>query len=191
MSGKKKSKFVTALTVLLFLLLIVAAVGAIIKFTKVGDKVTDIVNPVFRVEYNGVAYTGDDNKIGLPQDGKIKFEIKCTNGFKVKVTPNVTDKTDFTYTVNEREYSYGDEDLSGLIVKTENIYGDCFYIDCTQNFRLDNLLSNIWGGEKVTLNGTVQYPYLLTVTGSNGESVSIAINQSYVTGVTLPESIVF
>ncbi len=189
MYGKRKSKFVTALTVLLFLLLIALAVGAIVKFTKVGDKVVDIVNPVFRVELNGVSYTGNDNKIVLPDDGKVKFEIKCTNGFKVNVTPNVTDATNFTYTVNGQEYLYGDEDLSGIIVKNDDIYGDCFYIDCSQSFKLEDILSRVWGGEQVILNGAVTYPYLLTITSNSGEIVTIAIGRpEFVTDLTLSDS---
>ena len=61
MSGKKKSKFMSVISVIVFFLVIVLAVGLIVKYTKAGDKVKDLFNPAFRVEYDGKDY---DNKRG-------------------------------------------------------------------------------------------------------------------------------
>lgn len=187
----KKSAVIKFIVAILFLTLIVGGVAAVLKFTKLGDNLNDIINPVFRVEFNGISYTGSNNTFVLPQEGRLKFDVKCTSSYKLKVTPNVTAETDFTYTVKGRIYNFGDEDLTGYIVADDDIYGECFYIDCTKDYTLKGVLSRIWGDAGITLNGDVQYPYKLTVISDSGEEVTILLSP-YVLSVTLnPDHIIF
>lgn len=187
-----KSKLAKALAAIVLLALLIGAVIALLRFMGInkGD-INDLVNPVFRVECNGVAYTGADNTLELPQEGKLKFEVKCTNGYKLKVTPNVTAETDFTYTVAGYEYPYSEEDLTGYVVADDDIYGDCFYIDCAKDNTLNGVLSRIWGGAEITLNGDLPYPYKLTVTSDSGEDISILLSPYSLWLKLTPDNIVF
>ena len=57
MSGKKKQVLSSVITVIVSLLVIVLAVGLIFKYTKAGEKIEDLINPAFRVEYNNYKYS--------------------------------------------------------------------------------------------------------------------------------------
>lgn len=187
-----KSKIVKGLSVLILIALLIGAIIAILHFAGIGkDDIKDVFKPEFRVECNGVTYKGADNTLILPHTGKLKFDVKCSNGYKIKVTPNVTPETDFTYTVAGYEYPYSEEDLTGYIVAGEDIYNECFYIDCTQDYTLKGVLSRIWGGADITLNGECEFPYKLTVTSDSGEDISISLYPYGLSVALTPDHVIF
>lgn len=192
MANQNKSKLAKALTAIVVLALLVGAVIALLLFMGIKKQdINDLVNPVFRVECNGVTYTGADNTLILPQEGKLKFDVKCTNGYKLKVTPNVTAETDFTYSVAGHEYPYSEEDLSGYVVADDDIYGDCFYIDCAKDNTVKSVLSRMWGGAEITLNVELQYPYKLIVTSDSGEDISILLCPYKLCVTLTPDHVIF
>ncbi len=168
------------------------AVGLIIKYTDIKDKVTEFVNPTFCIEYNGVTYTGDNNKLTLPLSGQAKFTVKNGGSYTVDVSPN-KNEPDFNYTVNGNTYSFHDENLSNTIVKRSNIFSDNFIIDCSERFYVIDVLKTIWGDEEIEAHCTMQYPYLLTVTSADGKTVSFEIVQTLSASeiVTDPDNIIF
>lgn len=115
MTGKKNSKLLTIVTVILSLAVAAIVVGAVLKYTKFGNDIIDVLNPQFRVEYNGVTYTGEGNEIALLKDGLAKFTVKGTNGYSLEIVPNVTTETDFTYTVDGQDYVYSKEKLTSVL----------------------------------------------------------------------------
>lgn len=185
-------KLVKTLAALILIVLLIGSIIAILHFAGIGkDDIKDVFKPEFRVECNGVTYKGADNTLILPQQGKLKFDVKCTNGYKLKVTPNVTAETDFTYTVAGYEYPYSEEDLTGYIVAGEDIYDKCFYIDCFQDNTLNGVLSRIWGGADITLNGECEFPYKLTVTSDSGEEITIFLSPFRFSVTLTPDHVYF
>ena len=170
MSGKKKVILISAAV----LLVIVLAVWLVFKYTKAVDKIKDLFNPAFRVEYDGNDYDGDDNIIVLPAKGQVQFKVKGAESYKVTITPNVTPETDFTYEVGDTVYKYSQAVLSKDLT--------------CDNYSLESVLSQLHGGEKVILNGSVKYPYLLTFTADNK---TVAFVLSPVPIVRLSESNIF
>ncbi len=167
MSGKRKSKFMSALSVLIMLLVIALAVGLVFKYTKAGDKIKDIVDPAFRVEYDGKDYDGENNVIALPTKGQAQFKVKGAESYKVSITPNVTSETDFTYEIGNTIYSYGQADLSNVFISNDSIKNGSFYLNCLADYSLESVLSKIHGGAEIVLNGEIECPYLLVFTANN------------------------
>lgn len=170
MNGKKKSSFMSVISVIVFLLVIVLAVGLIVKYTRAGDKVKDLFNPAFRVEYDSKDYNGEKNIIVLPTNGQAKFTVKGAESYKVTITPNITAETDFTYEIGDTVYNYSQVDLSKVFISGDSIKNGSFYLNCVDDYSLESVLSKVHGGAKIVLNGGAQYPYLLTFT-ANGTTV--------------------
>lgn len=185
MNGKKKSVFNSVLSIVIVLLVVVLAVGLIFKFTKAGDKIKDLVNPAFRVEYGGKDFTGKDNKLLLPTNGQAEFIVKGVDSYKVSLTPNVTPETDFTYEVGDTIYNFSQADLSKVFIGNESIKNGSFYLECVEDYSIESVLSKIHGGAEIVLNGEISCPYLLSFT-SNNVTVSFAFND--VIQVILSES---
>ncbi|MDE6492130.1 MAG: hypothetical protein K2L37_03160 [Lactobacillus sp.] len=164
MGGKKKTGFKSVISVIVFLLVIVLAVGLIVKYIKAGDKVKDLFNPAFRVEYDGKEYKGDNNVIMLPLTGQAQFKVKGAESYKVTLIPNVTSETDFTYEIGDTVYRYSQADLSKVFINGDSIKNGSFYLNCVDDYSLESVLLKVHGGTKIVLNGGAQYPYLLTFT---------------------------
>lgn len=195
MNGKKKSVLMSAMSVFAVLLVIVLAVGLVFKYTKAGDIVKDWLNPAFRVEYNGIDYQNGDNAIILPKSGHARFIVKGVDSYKVRVVPNVTTETNFSYEIGNEVYLFGEADLSKYFVTADSIKNGYFIIDCSQDLSLESVLSKIHGGSKVVLNGNVKYPYLLSF-GSDNVAITFMLGvldgEDGATDITLSdEQIIF
>lgn len=103
MNGKRQRTVGSVLSSALTVFVVVLAVGLVFKYTKAGERIKDLTNSAFCVEYAGKEYTGENNVITLPTDGQAMFTVKGCDGYTVKIVPNVTVETDFTYTVNGRD----------------------------------------------------------------------------------------
>lgn len=162
MNGRKKSNFIETVTVIVYLLVIVLAVGLVLKYTKAGDKIEDLLNPAFRVEYDGADYSGENNVITLPNDGQARFKVKGTASYKVTLMSNVTPETDFTYEVGNTVYNFSQADLGKVFLGTDNVKNGDFYLNCLADYSLESVLSKIHDGAKVKLNVGIALPYELT-----------------------------
>lgn len=167
MYGKKKSALSSLLRFIIMFLVIILTVGAVFKYTNAGDKIKDLFNPTFRVEYDGKNYVSEINAIVLPQKGQAQFKVKGAESYKVTLQPNVTPETDFTYEIGNTVYSYSQVDLSKVFeMSTKN---GSFYINCLNDYSLENVLSKLHSGAKIKLNGNIEIPYKLTFKADNTE----------------------
>ncbi len=178
------------LTPVLVLLVLAAAVGAVFKFTNIKNKINDFTNPEFYVEYGGTRYTGGENIVAVPYSGQTRFEVKNGGKYTVEVKPNVTKDTDFDYTVDGVSYPISDEVFTSEFLN-DNVYKDYFVMECTDNNSIADILSRIWDGKEVVVNGSMDYPYLLVLTSSDGDVIKIAFSVGVVGVKISSESIVF
>lgn len=155
-----KNRFSSIIAVIAFLLLLVVAVFCVFRYTGINDKIDSLLNPSFSVQYNGVTYSGDDNVIVLPQDGKAKFKVRGVDSYQVTVTPNVTAETDFSYNVGDTVYVFGNTNLTNFFVTDGCVENGYFVIDCTKDLSVESVLSKLHDNAEITLNGTaVEVPY--------------------------------
>lgn len=187
-----KHKITSVISVVLVLLVLAGIVGAIIKFTNVKDKVTDIFDTTFRVEYDGVNYKGNDNHISLPKSGKVTFRVKGCDGYQLKVIGNATAENDFLFTVDGNLRKLSEQTFSDLFLDSNNLHIGYFEIDCSQDYSFESVLSKRYNGATVEFNDDIQYPYVLVVSSDKGEKVSFAIRQATpVEGIEqFPENII-
>lgn len=184
-----KNKFAKFLSYLALLLIVVALVGFFAFFT---NDFTDEFK-TFYVENNGQILS-DNNEIAIPCGEDIRFDCKYTfgflskketKGFNVKVIPNITDETDFDFTVDGQPYSYsGEKDLSGLFNITKN--DNAFSINIPKGTTMQSLLSSIYSDKVVIVPDTVimNKPYFSIVISSYNDKVSYNIKLNLNTTVT-------
>lgn len=197
MAKRTGSRFDKLIAWLLVLFLLFGCIGVLFYLLKIDkDDIVSILKPEFYVEYDGQVFeTGTENVITLPESGQARFDVKNCESYIVQILPNVTDETDFIYTVKGEEYRFSDiTGLTAAFFESDNIYGNYFIIDCDKDYSLGNVVSSTLGAS-VTINDSVENPYLLVVTSSDGKKIEIAFGGVYnyidVTGISLPESIVF
>ena len=172
--SRRKSKLSRLLTGLFALLVLALVIGAICKFTQVDDEIIDLFNPTFRVEFNGVDYTGDNNIITLTPNEQARFDVKSINGYKISVTPNVTADTDFTYTVDGVLYKYSETNLAKAFLAEDNIQAGYFTLNVLRDYSLESVLSKVYEGQTVLVDSNLVNPYLLTIT-SNEQKIQFVI----------------
>lgn len=188
--SRRKSRLSRFIITVIVLLVLALAIGAICKFTQIDDKIVDLFDTTFRVEYNGVNYTGTDNKIVLPKDKQARFVVKSVDGYKVAITPNVTADTDFVYTVDGVEHKYSETNFKTVFLSQDNMQSGYFTLNALDDYSLESVLSKVYEGQTVVLYNRLANPYLLTIT-ANGKTIQFIIG-SAVTGVTLDcEHIIF
>ena len=187
MARQKKSKTANIITLLLLLLLLAGSIGAICHFSGIGkDDITDIVNPVFRVEYDGNIYNANtESVITLPTKGQAQFKVKGVDSYKVTVTPNVTPETDFVFEVgNAAAYRFSQTRLSPLFISEDSIRNGSFYLNCLSDYSLESVLSKLYDSAEIKVLGSIECPYLLTFTAKN-ITIKFVI---FVPKITLSES---
>ena len=161
--SKRKSKLSSLIIAVVALLVLAFVVGVIVKFTRIGDDLTDLFDTSFRVEYNGVNYKGENNEIYLKNNEQARFEVKSVNGYSVVVKPNVTSQTDFTYTVDGVSYKYSETNLTKAFCTQDNFQSGYFKLNAFENYSLESVLSKLYEGKTVVVYGGVSDPYLLSV----------------------------
>lgn len=167
-------KLLNIFTVLVIIAAVLVAGYAVWKFTGISEQVTPLVGD-FRVIYNDHIFkAGEDNFLYLPVSGEAKFEVAGFNSspYTVKVEPNA----DITYDIGGQQYSFKDEQLTDYFIKSENVFGSAFIIDCQKSYTVPEILKQIWG-EKIEPNSAAPYPYALVVISTNGEKIVIQFNQ--------------
>ena len=175
--GKSKSMLNAILWVLLIAFLAVA-VAFIVSyyggFQTTVDKIKDSFNQTFTVKYDGKTYTVDnDELLILPLEGKARFDITGVNEYSVKVEPN----TDFEYTVNGRNYRFGDTEYSSQFLSNGNILSDSFVIDCDKDYSIDSVLASLRGVSVDLPQNVCRLAFKLVIT-SNVDIIEIPFAQS-------------
>lgn len=138
------------------------------------------------VVYNGVTYKGTENAIMLPYNGTARFDVKNSNGgYTVKIYPNVTAKTDITFTENGNEHSYREQSILNAFLTKDKVHDEYFEIDCSKPFILELMLSRLYNDAKITLNGSVEYPYMIEVSDGSQTVKIAAKGYIYTGGITV------
>lgn len=188
--NKRKSRLSRFILAVVVILLLAMIFGLICKFTQIDDKIVDLFDTTFRVEYNGVNYKGDNNEISLPKGEQARFDVKSVNGYKVVITPNVTTDTDFIYTVDGVEHKYSETNISKVFLSQDNMQSGYFTLNALDDYSLENVLSKVYEGQTVLVDNYLASPYALTIT-ADGKTIQFVI-VSAVIDITLDcEHIVF
>lgn len=178
MARQTKNKIFGVIAWALLLLLLIGVFSAILHFAF-GDSedLPDFFDTSYRVEYNGVNYTGTDNKISLPKGKRAKFVVKGARGYTVSIAPNVTEQTNFIYTVDGVDYKYDETNLTKAFLSQENAHGNYFELHAFDSYSLENVLSKLYEGKTVVVYDSIAEPYLLSITsGSITISFSICVD---------------
>lgn len=168
-SKQTSSKLTSAISIILIILLIFGILALGIRCSGIADP--------FSIEYNGTTYTANDkNVIVLPEDGEARFTVK---NFGSRYTVRVEANVDFEYEVNGQKYSFADEQFTRYFIKSNNVFDSYFIIDCEPfGYFPENVLSDIWGGNDMTLPEITENCYFkLIVTSSEGEVITSAMRQ--------------
>ncbi len=196
MSKQKKSIIKNILVWLFSVLLFLGVIGAIVFIIRdtsgdtedgsvggviggIVDNITggNIQNKRVAITYNGEVLKDGDN-VELPESGQARFEVANGGNYTVQVFPNVTEETDFTFTVDGISCSFLSQgDLREWFIHSGNKTENYFDISCSyEKFTVEGLLFFLYGsGIKVETD--IEYPYRLVVTGSDGSSVTVNVKQ--------------
>ncbi len=190
--ARRKNNLTNFITWLLLLLLLACGIGAVIRYSGVTkDDITDLVKPTFRIECNKQVFrTNTENVFTIPKSGQARFDIKNCENCTVKVLPNVTSETDFTFIVAGKDRKYTEVgELTSAFIKTNNVYGDYFVIDFDEDYKIQSVLSRFYGTNEIILPEGCNPSYKVVVS-SGAEKIEIILCFD-VEKIELPESIVF
>lgn len=185
MSKYKTSRISKIITCIFLLLIMVALIGFIIRFTNGGT--TDL--KTFYVQVDQKIYT-DDSEIDL-LSGITRFETKYVfasnktenhKGYKISIVPNVTDKTNFDFIVNGQVYAFGAErDLTEAF----KIEYDATGFTLGGNVTIQEILQKIYDGKTVETPdiNIAETAYFNLIISAYNDSQSIVFGLRFV-GVT-------
>lgn len=193
MSGRKTNGVFKVITYIVLALVLVAAIGLIIRFTNGG--ITDF--KTFYVQVGETLYT-EDSEIQLTNE-PIRFETKYTfasneagkhKGYKVQIVPTTTSETDFDFTVDGQVYLFGAEsDFTAAF----NIQYDETGFALLSPLSLESILQTTYDGHTVVVpqevsKGATETVYFNMIVSAYNDSQSIVIGlrlYPYVTGIDI------
>lgn len=180
----------------LVILLLVAAVGLIYKYTNGFNE--DF--KTFYVECDGQQLLTTENKMTFTGGNVYKFDVKYTfdkadaeaKGYKVKVVPNVDSNFEFTVGSSTKLYSKESDLIAGFdIEKTDT----SFELHIEEGTTIQSVLSKVYAGQTVSVPYTAEFqnpmPFKLVISSYNEKvSINIAfgIGGDKVTGVVIDKS---
>lgn len=144
--SKTRSKVKTAVTVILVIILLILSLGLLARFTNVfGNKIA--------VTYNGTKITKDFE--GLEIDSGTEIEVKAPGEYEVKIYAEGSAESDFSFTVDGREYSWV-EDIAGANGGRGEEFTEVFEIEKTEKgFKISGgikkVLKDIWPVAEIEL----------------------------------------
>lgn len=196
-SKKKKNTAVAVISCVLLVLIVLGAVGLLLRFT---NGFTEAFKSFYLV-HDDEQILNAQNQMVLDTGKEQSFEVHYTfesvmdnppNGYSVKVVPRATKTTDFEFTVDGNKYLYsGEKDLTKAfgIVEDE----DFFTLTIPHDLNMRKVLEDLYPGQTVTVPDTLdgeEYYYTLVVTSYNEKS-EIRIDFRFYTeveSVTLDQS---
>lgn len=196
-SKKKKNTAVTVISCILLVLVVLGAVGLLLRFT---NGFTEDFKSFYLV-HDGERILNKQNQLLLGTGEEQSFEVHYTfeavmdnppNGYSVRIVPRATAETDFEFTVDGAKYLYsGEKDLTKAfdIVEDE----DFFTLTIPHDLNMRKVLEALYPGQTVTVPDVLdreEYYYTLVVTSYNEKS-EIRIDFRFYTeveSVTLDQS---
>ncbi len=148
MQRTKVNKLSSIVTYVILALLFLLIVGFIFQFTNGLNE--DF--KTFYVEYNGEKILTSESELSLQTDKDLRFDCKYVfsslsgnkaNGYTVKILPNITDKTQFDYTVGGKKYTYKD---TGELTSAFNLkkYDDYFTLNIPFSMNMQMVLQTMY-----------------------------------------------
>jgi hypothetical protein len=185
---KYKSHGIVYYTVvyIVVIMLLLAGVSAVVKLSGIGDEIEDYINPVFKVEVDGVSYLEGVNVVEFNESGT-RFNVKNGGDCKIQVVADTT-YGDFTFSACKSTYSYSEvSELTSSLMDNGDMYGDYFIIKFDD---VQNALTRKYAADNVQINGKIEgYPYRVIVTSADGESVEFISNCLVITGISLDKDV--
>lgn len=178
MARQKKTKFVSLISWLLLLLLLVGGIGVALHFAGIGkDDITDIIKPTFRIECNENIYKSNtENIVLLPVGGRFVFKVKNGGQYSVKITPY----TSCNFTLNgEKRVLDKNEDITEFILDNNEVGSEYFALNCDEDYLLKKAIKKMCGSScEYVFSDTNDYTLKLFVTAENGELITIKLRNS-------------
>ena len=176
--SKKRNNSADIVVAILSLLFVVAIVAFVFKFTNGLNE--DL--KTFYIEHNGKQIVATDSQMTFDTESEHRFDCKYisnpdNNTFNLKVVPNVTEETDFSYTVDGKSHKWSEvEDLTSCFNLDKQ--ANYFIISFPANFSMQDVLSSLYPESQVVISDTLsfyQYYYTLHVSNYN-EKINYYIN---------------
>lgn len=167
---EKNTNLVNLIVGLLSILFLVAFVGFIFKFTNGFNE--DL--KTFYIEHNGKQIVATDSQMMFDTEIEYRFDCKYisnldNNTFNLKVVPNVTEETDFSYTVDGKSHKWSEvEDLTSCF--NLNKQANYFIVSFPAYFSMQGVLNSLYPESQVVISDTLslyQYYYTLHVSNYN------------------------
>ena len=152
MGGRNTNSIFKVITYIVLVLLLIAAIGFIIRFTNGGT--TDF--KAFYVQIGETVYT-ENSKLELPY-GSTHFETKYIfsdnseekhKGYSVKIVPNATEKNNFDFTVDDCVHSFGLEKEFTSAFDIE--YGKTGFTINNYGLRVEKIIQSMYSGQTVSI----------------------------------------
>lgn len=168
----RKNNMINTVVAILSILLVIAIVGFVFKFTNGLNE--DL--KTFYIEHNGKQIVATDSQMTFDTESEHRFDCKYisnpdNNSYNLEVIPNVTEETDFNYTVDGVAYTWKDaEDITACFtIDKQNGY---FIISFPAEFSMETVLASLYPEKEVVISDTLplyQYYYTLHVSSYNGK----------------------
>ena len=169
------NKFITALFYIALVLVIAGIAGFVLKLTNGG---TDTFKFFYLTNEKGDVY-GSTDKVRLACNKETKFSVQYTfsdsKGYSVQVLPNITDETEFDYTVDGEEYKFSDiKDLNDAFKVKQ--YDDYFTVQMPED--MSQVMKVLYAEKEVELPEGIDLmnkPYFKLVVKSYNEKDEVTI----------------
>lgn len=173
-----KKNTINTIIGILSLLLIVAVVGVVLKFTNGLNE--DFKS--FYVEHNGKQIVSANSDITLDYNSEHKFDCKYLStpedsSFNVKIVPNVNEETDFEFIADDKTYMWSSlKDLTPAFDLT--VEKDYFILSIPSDFSVFNVLTklNPYSNISITESLPEYNRYFCLVVSNYNESIVYKIN---------------
>lgn len=168
--SKKNSNASSVLVAIFSILFVVVVVTFVFKFTNGLNE--DL--KTFYIEHNGKQIVATDSQMTFDTESEHRFDCKYisnpdNNTFNLKVVPNVTEETDFSYTVDGKSYKWSEvEDLTSCFNLDKQ--SNYFIVSFPADFSMQGILSSLYPESEIVISDTLslyQYYYTLHVSNYN------------------------
>lgn len=181
----KRSVLWTVISVIVVLLVVVAVIGLIVRFT--GDEKPP--DETFAVKYGGQTQDSGSS-IGLMDSG-VDFTVEGSAGYEVNVYAYCTPENDFSLTVGEEPYTWSDFDGRNVTAGFDFERTETGFI--VTHYGLNDIISRVQNGMTVTSETfpTVDMFRMEVKSGDEVTELYFCVNAEVV-GITIDhDSIIF